>query len=240
MTPTWRASAPDAAWFSQYRLLPMLLWLMAIVQTASAAVCIMLAARAGGNTSDDPASQMFAAWQLIATANGLIFLITAAVWLAWQRRTAVIAAWQADAPLAPSGKALQLASPGWQLADWFIPLICLWRPLGDLRALHAVFVDVFKQRSARAGVRGSIEHAAAQGARFARLSLVWWICWLCFEAALLVSAWIVADAEGLAGARAGFISSCVAAAVGVVAAVMAVRLVHALGRQLTESLSLQP
>ncbi|CEH00492.1 DUF4328 domain-containing protein [Propionibacterium freudenreichii] len=222
---------PPQGWRSQARLLTMLLWLNMAVQLLAGAMCLLLATRVDTPTDsvDDPGLRMFDAWQLLTTATGLVFMLTAIVWLVWQRGTARMALRWAP----------ELSQPAWQLFNWVIPLINLWRPLVDLRALHRVFTIVRKDEMAADGIRGSIELAQVRLDDFRAVTTRWWACWITFATAQLVAAWIVAGASGTTGARAGFIASGIADLLALPAAFLATRVVSELTRRVADAAGLR-
>lgn len=223
--------APPQGWRSQARLLPMLLWLNLGVQLLGGAMCLLLATKVNSPTTstDDAGLRMFDAWQLITTATGVVFLLTAAVWIVWQRGTARMALrWAPD-----------LSQPVWQMFNWIIPLINLWRPLADLRALHELFTTVRSDEMAVAGIRGSRELARARISDFRAMTTRWWACWVVFATAQLIAAWIVTGASGTGGARAGFIASGIADLLALPAAFLATRVVAEITRRVADAAGLR-
>lgn len=199
---------PNSAWWSQAKLLPMLLWTAAGVGVIAGVMSLWLAGQVDGQASGQDATvRMDNSWTLLATATGLMMLLTGAVWLAWQRGLARL--------LSAEGELHR--SPDSQLLAWFVPVAAWWWPLQDIRRLHGLLAD-------------------DGGERFAQLSGRWWVCWLVFWAAQLCAAWIEGSVRGPAGVRVAFVATGIADILTFPAAYLAVRVVRELTDHVIASL----
>lgn len=198
---------PTAAWWSQARLLPLLLVTSAGVQAVAGVVCLLLATRVRmEGPGDIPTARMDNSWTLMATATGLVLLITAAVWMAWQRGLARL--------LWPEGELIR--QPSVQMIAWVIPVVAWWWPLQDIRRSHELLVR-------------------RDDSTFTRLTMRWWVCWLVFWAAQLAAAWIEGSVQSLNGIRAAFTATGIADLLAIPAALLASQVVREINRQVSES-----
>lgn len=199
---------PSTAWWSQARLLPMLLWTAAGVGLLAGLMSFWLVGRVPARTTGGAlASRLDYSWTMLATATGLVMILTASVWLAWQRGLARLLSAQGDI-----GR-----TPEMQMIAWVIPVAAWWWPLQDIRRLHRLFEpdDV---------------------AGFTELTRRWWAWWLVFWVAQLSAAWIEGSVQGVTGVRAAFIATGVAGALTVPAACYAAVVVRELTGHVVSSL----
>lgn len=199
---------PTSAWWSQARLLPMLLWTSGGVGLLAGLMSLWLAGQANGlGTGEDPATRLDNSWSYLATATGLMLILTAAVWLAWQRGLARL--------LSAEGELRR--SPDSQMLAWVVPVVAWWWPLQDIRQLHGLF-------------------AGHDETEFAHLTRRWWVCWLLLWAVQLAAAWIEGSVRGVVGVRVAFVVSGVAGILMLPAAHYAVRVVRELTAHVVDSL----
>ncbi|SER76402.1 protein of unknown function [Propionibacterium cyclohexanicum] len=190
---------PSSAWWSQARLLPMLLWATAGVCAIAGLMSLWLASRVPSTISgEELTSRMDNSWTLLATATGLLLIITGVVWLAWQRGLARLLLAEGD----------MRRSPQMQMVAWVIPVVAWWWPLRDIRELHGFF--------------------DADEVEFTDLTRRWWICWLAFGALQLVAAWIEGSVHTAPGVRVTFVVTGLAGLAALPAAHFATMMVRQL------------
>lgn len=199
---------PTSAWWSQAKLLPMLLWTAGGVGLLAGLMSLWLAGQVHGQAAgDDPATRLDNSWTYLVTATGLLMILTAAVWLAWQRGLARL--------LSAEGELRR--SPDSQMLAWVIPVVAWWWPLQDIRQLHGLF-------------------AGRDDTEFARLTRRWWVCWLLMWAAQIAAAWTEGSVRGVVGVRVAFVLSGIAGILVLPAARCAVQVVRELTSHVIASL----